>query len=313
MRLRVGLRSSGQYPDAEGLVQPFRDGERDETRAIRAGAMYSAQLVSLTLADIVVDLDETLWDWCFPLSTQRLLSHREYVFVRDPLVRLLEGIGGGHLNVWTAGYGYRIDRICERRPDLAALFGLHADRGDTAEAAPNIVTRLDFLRALERAPDVIPQSPRVRERWVAQKIVGMPTRAGKPAIDAARVLVDDRETNCRRFVAAGGSRSALWLRGTPRVWKDNLPLRGVRTPPAHSWAPGAADALHEIDRGKVGLFVIDPQHSDQQRSPIELRLPHAVVWRDWLGPGRRVRDLLRAHRRDALEEGVGSPDVCGQA
>jgi hypothetical protein len=241
-----------------------------------------------------VDLDETIWDWCAPIVGQPLWrgAHVEYIFVRRPLVRLLQGIGRGRLNAWTAGYGYRLDRVCEHEGGLAALLDLSPDRGDVSQTRENIVTRVDFADALERSPDMVQTEPRSAERWVSQKIPGMPTLAGKPLVDEARVLIDDRESNCRRYVAAGEGRSAIWLQGTPRVWKDNLPLRGLHRPQAVQWADGVADALEEIVGGLVGLFPVQPAASHVVGEPVRVELPHRQVWREWIEPSRRVGRIL---------------------
>lgn len=256
--------------------------------------------MGLSLSQIAVDLDETLWDWCMPLlrQTRWPISHREWIFVRQPLLALLHGIGGGPLNAWTAGYGYRVDRICQHEPLLSELLDLYPDQGHAAEQRPNIVTRLDFISGMRSRPELIPHG---RERWVSQKIPGFPSAAQKPLVDQARVLLDDRESNCRRYVAGGQGRSAIWLRGTPRVWKANLPLRGIRRPPQHSWAGGVADALEAIAVGRTSVYVVDPEPGDFEQPQIVVDLPHRRAYRDWIAPGREVRDFTRELRQKERE------------
>ncbi len=247
----------------------------------------------LAISEVVLDLDETVWDWSAPILEQRrlLFDHVEHLFLRRPLLWLLRGMQqetrGEHARIWTAGYGYRIDRVVERDPDFAAVAGLRP--GDVSEDKPHVVTRLDFVRGFERRPDLIPYP---QGRWIGEKIPGLPTAAGKPAIDQGRVLLDDRETNCRRFVAAGPGRSAIWLRGTPRIMKDNLPLRGPGLPARRDWSDGIASAFEAIARGRAGLYPVDPLNGGPERVPLALRLPHRVVVRDWLSPGRAVARAL---------------------
>lgn len=249
----------------------------------------------LSLSTLVFDLDETLWDWAAPLGRSLLpVEHCEYVTVRTPLLWLLEGVaerGGGRLVAWTSGYGFRIDQVCAGLPPLAQLFGVGP--GDETENLPNVFTRLGFLRALEQRPDLIPNP---EGRWLAQKIPGMPTAGGKPLVDAARVLVDDKESNCRRFVDAGDGRSAVWLRGTSRVWKKSVTLYRIPAPPPRRWADGVGDALDAIARGKVGLYPVDPVHSEHPVLPVRVSVSHRRLWRDWLAPARAVERLLAARR-----------------
>ena len=244
-------------------------------------------------AEIALDLDETVWDWVWPLLGAPLdpTRHREVIFLREPLVWLLEGISAGHPGsfvAWTSGYGYRLDRIAEQYPPMRALFGIDAARAHAADDLPTVFGRRDFLRAVQRAPASLPPGT-----GLSQKVPGMPTAAGKPLVDAARILLDDRESNCRRFAAAGGGRSAIWLRGTPRVWRQNITMFGTEAPRRGQWAEGIADALAQIaagDRGRV--HPVDPAADAPAPSRVELRIPHRRVWTDWIAPGRTTRRLI---------------------
>jgi len=252
------------------------------------------------LSQIVVDLDETIWDWRMPLLRQLtfLFDHREYVYVRAPLLELLTAIGGGPLNAWTAGYGYRIDRICAKHRSLAAVLGWR--RGDRAERLPTIVTRLDFLAGARHDVTLLTGARRPDgQSWVSQKIPGMPTAANKPIVDQARILLDDRQTNCARFVAAADGRAAIWLQGTSRDWNDAMPRRGLNPPPPRQWAQGVAEALTCIVEGQTGVFEVKAQPASATPTPVRVRLPHSRVYRDWIRPSRAVRDLLRATRPPA--------------
>jgi len=240
---------------------------------------------------IVVDLDETMWDWSMPLDRQHRLysAHREWITVRRPLLWLLAGMGGGPLNAWTAGYGYRVDRVCEREPLLADLLALFPAEGQRAEQHPTVVTCLDFLGALRQDPGALPHGD---HRWVSQKIPGSPSRAQKPRVDEARILIDDKETNCRRFVAASPGHAAIWLMKTPRVWADNLP-RHFQAPKARMWARGVADALDEILRGQASLVPVAPEPTDYGATSVQVDLPHRRVLEDWVRPSREVKRIVR--------------------
>ena len=250
--------------------------------------------------NIVVDLDETMWAWALSITEQRRLglAHWERVYVRLPLVWLLQGMvrhAGGHpVRVWTAGYGYRVDRVCEQVPDLAEVLGLA--RGSKAEDAAHVVTRLDWVRAVERRPELCPY----RGRWVSQKVPGGPTEAGKPSVDAARILLDDKETNCRRFVGAGRRRSAIWLRSTRRVWGETIRLGALEPPPGRTWVEDVASALTAIGGGEIGLFVAEPRPTTGPPEGVDIRLPHRRAWRDWIAPGRRLRRLVAGGIGDRL-------------
>ncbi len=243
---------------------------------------------------LVFDLDETLWDWRVSVLKQPtpLLDHRETVFLRMPLLWLLRGLvhrcDGTPITSWTAGYGYRIDRVCEQVPLAAEVMGVSPDQA--AEEAPHIQTRLDWWRAVKRQPDLCPYP----DRWVSAKVPGAPTASGKPLVDAARILCDDKETNCRRFVNAGDKRSAIWMRNTERVWGDCIQLRSIRDPPARSWAEGVASALRSITSGAVGLYVAEPRPSTHVPVGVVVRLPHRRAWKDWLLPGREMHRQLDA-------------------
>ena len=233
----------------------------------------------LTLEQIVVDLDETVWEWAMPLLRQPwLVAHTETVFPRQPLLRLLAGLPG-RLNAWTAGYGYRLDAIAEQEPLLQKTLALTCP----SEEAPNVVTRLDFVTAWRADPDA------AIRRQVAQKYPGYPSAAGKPDVDAARILVDDKETNCRRFVNAGDGRSAIWLHGSARKRSQTMPLWKVRNPEPREWASAVAEAFASHARGEPGLFVANPRPSQHAPRPVRVVLPHRVAWRDFVLPAREVK------------------------
>ncbi|MFT5432589.1 MAG: hypothetical protein ACI9OJ_003289 [Myxococcota bacterium] len=242
----------------------------------------------LRLDSIVVDLDETIWDWCYLMARQPRFfrEHTEIIYLRRPTIELLRGIqaaDGGRLRAWTAGYGHRVDQICDAAPPLGQLFGYGPH--EMAEAQPHIATRRDFLTAIRRQPSLV---PRDGERWIAQKMPNAPTTAGKPIVDDATIMLDDKQSNCQRFVDSAPGRSALWLRGAPRIWKNNL--RWVRTwaPACREWATGAADALGKIVDGQSGLYAIDPVASTHTEWTIRVSMPHQVVWNDWIAPGREI-------------------------
>lgn len=242
--------------------------------------------------DVVVDLDETLWDWIFPVLEQPRpwRGHTEHIYLRRPLLWLLDGLRGDTpdpVRIWTAGYGLRIDRVASQSPLFARIFDLGP--GVDSADAPHVVTRRDFLAAFRRDPSVIPHA---RGSWIGEKVPGMPTLAGKPAIDAGRVLLDDRETNCRRFVAAAPGRAAVWLRGTPRTASGNAPLRR-RGPPRREWASGVAEALEAVAAGRGGVFAVDPVEGGPERESVGVQLPVQTVIRDWIAPGREVASALR--------------------
>ena len=265
-----------------------------KTRLLRRGEAIAQ--AGLTLKNIAVDLDETIWEWSLPLLPQPWLLgyHREVVFVRDPLIWLLQGIGGGPLNAWTAGYGVRVDRICEQHTDLATLLALDPKSGDEAEKHPTIVTRRDFVSAVEKQPSLIPDPV---GSWISQKIPGAPTLAGKATVDQARVLFDDKESNCRRFVEAGEGRSAIWLCKTERAWRASLPLLRVQPPKAQRWADGIAEALEAIANGQTGLYPVMPVKSEHLIEGVTVRLPHTAGYRDWLRPRRVLRTILKKEQR----------------
>jgi hypothetical protein len=247
---------------------------------------------------IAIDLDETAWDWCYPVFRQPRIAigHVEHIYLRRPLLWLLQGVRREStvpVRIWTAGYGVRIDLIAARSAEFAEVTGLTGTI--PSETIPHVVTRLDFLRAFRAEPALVPHP---EGSWIGEKVPGMPTRAGKPAIDETRVLLDDRETNCRRFVAAGPGRSALWLRGTPRIAKDNLPLFAPKVPARQHWALGIADALEQIAAGRTGLYPVDPVPGGPERQGMAILLPHRAVFRDWLGPGREVSRALRRRRAE---------------
>ncbi|HIA03519.1 MAG TPA: hypothetical protein EYN06_00855 [Myxococcales bacterium] len=244
-------------------------------------------------SQIAIDLDETLWEWSSPILRQPTLlwEHREYVFVRRPLLWLLEGIvqkSQERLSAWTSGYGYRLDRICEQLPSVAALLHYDPSIGQQSETLPNVFTRMDLARALEQDPSLIPP---VEGRLASQKIPHTPTAAGKPLVDAARILLDDKERNCRRFVSAGDQRSAIWLRGTPRLTRNTLPIFSVPTSGHRCWADGVADALGEIASGKSGLFIVDSVESEHINEAVCVHLPHRRFWREWLAPSNQIKRL----------------------
>ncbi|HIA00483.1 MAG TPA: hypothetical protein EYN66_00970 [Myxococcales bacterium] len=124
-----------------------------------------------------------------------------------------------------------------------------------------------------------------------QKIPGTPTAAGKPRVDAARILLDDKERNCRRFVDAGDNRSALWLRGAPRTVSSAMPLTHAVQPQPRRWADAVADALDEIVGGRCGLYPVDPTESSHTISPVQVSLPHRVLWKEWIDPTRAIKKL----------------------
>jgi hypothetical protein len=247
----------------------------------------------LRLRHIALDLDETVWDWRMAVLRQprALWAHDEEIFVRWPLVWLLQGIASyesAPVRVWTAGYGYRVDRICNAAPALGALFGMGPDMG--SDELPTLLTRLDYVRAVESNPALIPGPG----RWGGQKIPGVPTAAGKPAVDRVRVLVDDKETNCERFAAAGKGKAAIWLRGTPRVWGDSLQRLSVDPPPRRHWAAGVARALGKMLDGADGVLEVDAETGGPERTSVRVTLPHWRAWSEWLGPGKRLRELTPA-------------------
>ncbi len=278
------LRHSPSSPEPSPLEHRLRD----RGRALARGGLSPSTLV--------FDLDETLWDWASPVLRQPMLvlEHVEYIFVRRPLLWLLQGLAEGQrdaLMLWTSGYGYRIDRICEHVPELGRLIGLVP--GQESASLSNVFTRPDYLTALQRDPLLVPDP---NGRWLAHKFPGMPTVGGKPAVDAARVLVDDKEENCRRFVAAGEGRSAIWLRNTPRVWRNNFTWARLPTPPPLQWAEGVADALEAITGGRVELYPVDPTPSAYPNPSARIRIPHERLWRDWIAPGRAVEAILERRR-----------------
>lgn len=265
--------------------------EADLERSLRARG--EALRAALRPTDVVVDLDETMWDWVLPILEQPRpwRGHTEHIFLRTPLLWLLDGLRGSApepVRIWTAGYGLRIDRIAAQDPLFARVFDLGP--GVISEAEPHVVTRHDFVRAFRQRPEVI-RHP--EGSWIGEKVPGMPTLAGKPAIDAGRVLLDDRETNCRRFASSGPGRAGIWLRGTPRTAKDNVPMRLGGGPPRRHWATGVAEALEAVARGQTGVFVVDPVDGGPERQGIGVQLPFRAVVRDWVEPGREVARALR--------------------
>jgi hypothetical protein len=267
--------------------------------------MTSYQAVGRRLAQsgihaslLVIDLDETLWEWSSPLLRQPTLlwEHREYVFVRRPLLGLLEGIvqeSRERINAWTSGYGYRLDRVSEQLPSLAKLLDYNPSIGQQSQTLPNVFTRMDLARALEKEPSLVPMS---ESRLVSQKIPHTPTAAGKPMVDKARILLDDKERNCRRYVAAGDGRCAIWLRGTPRLSRNTMPLFAVPNSRNLRWADGVAEALDQIAQGQTGLFIVDSVESFHDNPAICVHLPHRYLWREWVRPSRTIREI-RANQK----------------
>lgn len=256
------------------------------------GQQLAASGVSLD--SLVVDLDETVWDWCYLVlrQPQFFQSHEELIYLRRPMIELLSGLqsaapAGTRLRAWTAGYGHRLDQICLHAPELARLFG-YDPRTAPAETQPHLATRLDFDRALRRDPTLL---PRDGARWIGQKVPGIPTAAGKPVVEEAHIMLDDKEANCRRFVAAGEGRSALWLAGAPRIWKNNLRLVRKWAPPRRQWATGIAAALRRIAEGQPGVYTVEPLPSDHRDWTVPVTMDHRVVWREWIEPGRRIDRL----------------------
>ena len=114
----------------------------------------------LNSGDLVTDLDETVWDWAAAVARQPLLAfaHTEWIHVRRYLTALFEGIvqasDTGPIRVWTAGYGYRIDKVCMKVPALGRAIG--AGKGmPRSEDAGHIFTRLAFVRGLLAAPELV--------------------------------------------------------------------------------------------------------------------------------------------------------------
>lgn len=244
---------------------------------------------------IAVDLDETLWEWGMALLQQPTLwaDHRETIFLRRPFLRLLLGMvraGGSPVRSWTAGYGTRMDRIGHRSPEAAEVLGLGP--GLVAESLPYVVTRLDWSRALQRRPALAPSGGSI----ISQKVPGAPTAAGKPLVDAARVLLDDKETNCRRFVSAGDGRSAVWLKGTGRSWSRSVRWRRLAQPGARTWVDGIVEAFEAVAAGQVGLFIAEPRAWEGPVQGLEVRLPHDRVWREFVEPARAIQRRVAAGR-----------------
>ena len=256
----------------------------------RGRALHAAGLRPELLA---VDLDETIWEWSATILRQPLLAfeHTEMIYVRQPLLWLLQGLckpGDGPIKAWTSGYGYRLDEVCRKDRKLDGLLQLN---GRPSQSLPTVFTRMDLARAFAAQPQLIPEDT---HRISSQKLPGTPTAAGKPPIDAARILLDDKERNCRRYVGAGEGRSAIWLRGSPRKTKQVLPLIRHPEPLPRLWANGVSDALAEIAAGRVGLYPVDPEPSLHKVSAVRVRLPHHIMWREWGEPTRAIGQQLRA-------------------
>lgn len=249
-------------------------------------------------SQLAFDLDETMWEWSAPVFRQPtiLLEHREYIFLREPILALLDGIATDTKTpfcIWTAGYGYRLDRVAEKNPTFKRVFGV-TEEG--SESLAHIVTRRNLASALERQPSLIPHSG---PGLAAEKIPGAPTAAGKPIVDAARVLIDDKEHNCQRFIDAGGGRSAIWLKQTVRRRENTLPGWQIMPPKPKRWADGIADALEEILGGKTGIFPVNPVPSQHSIEPIRISLPHSVFMRDWIQPSRTIKQCAENHSASA--------------
>ena len=248
----------------------------------------------LTSRDVVTDLDETVWDWSTSILGQPLFAfaHVEWIHVRRHMTALLEGIVEGSENipvrVWTAGYGYRVDRVCDQIPELARALCLGTPH-QPAEAALHCCTRVSFLNGLIEDPQILGDGRTAR---VSSKIPGIPAASGRPQVEAARILLDDRRDNCELFVAGHPDRMAIHLVGAQRKWTSSVRKLRPWIPIDRTWAPSVALAFSEFLGGARGVVEAHPEACIEAYHTVRIRLPHTVAYREWIGPGRRIRHLL---------------------
>ena len=257
-------------------------------RRLAEQGLYSVQLVS--------DLDETIWDWSMSLALQPLgpLGHYEWIHVRRRLTALLRGIvdgsNGAPIRVWTAGYGYRTDRVCDRVPLLGET--IHAGlKHPRLEQSAHACTRLGFLQALSSSKELRFKSSNLA---VSSKLPGAPAAANRPLVDAACILLDDRRENCELFVAEGPERMAVHLAGAQRKWSSSIQVGRAWTPEPKTWAPSIAQALQAFIDGKRGVVEAHAVSCQDAYDSVRVFMPHHIAYREWIGPGRRIRRLLNS-------------------
>lgn len=121
----------------------------------------------VTLASIMWDADETLWDWMMSaprvlarlpgLLVKRSFAHREYFILRAGMFELLWGMHHSArergddpwLRIWTNGYPWRLWKIAEAIPGMCELLGPPAVEGghDAFARHPRIFYRGDYVDA----------------------------------------------------------------------------------------------------------------------------------------------------------------------
>jgi hypothetical protein len=248
----------------------------------------------LNSVDLVTDLDETVWDWASAVARQPLLAfaHTEWIHVRRYLTALLVGIvqasDNTPIRVWTAGYGYRIDKVCTKIPALGRALG--AGKGmSPSEEAEHMFTRLAFVRGLSTAPELLRGQQGLR---VSSKLPGMPTAAQRSAVDNTKVLLDDRLTNCQHFVAGRSDRMAIHLADAQRKWTRSISRFKPWVPDERTWAPSIAALLQNYLAGDRGVHTARPVECKRAHRTVKVTLPHPVAYREWIRPGHQVRREL---------------------
>jgi len=250
----------------------------------------------LNSSNLVTDLDETIWDWASAVARQPLLAfaHTEWIHVRRYLTALLEGIvqasDGEPIKVWTAGYGYRIDKVCAKVPALGRTLGVGKGM-PSSEDASHIFTRLAFVRGLSAKPELVRGRKGLR---VSSKLPGMPTAAQRQAVDDTKVLFDDRLANCQHYVEGRPDRMAIHLDGAQRKWMKSISRFKPWIPEERTWAPAIAALLGRYAEGERGIHTAHPIPCERAHRTVKVTLPHPVAYREWIRPGHQVRrDLDR--------------------